>query len=1048
MNLEQLRHLCHQYLEELRCPSSSATEESTFHTSLHKFIESIAKQIDSRLKIEHEPRKTPYGRPDFIVTINDLPIGYIEAESINADLDNLKGKAKEQIERFRNNLDNFLLTNFWDFRLYREKKEVAAARLPKPTSKRQPTQDELEQLSNLLNNFFTWQGLSIRTPKDLAVHLARRARQLRNEILNALKDNEKGELSEFRDAFKKVLLPDLTDEKFADMFAQTVAYGLFAARCELTSISQPFTRSQAADLIPHSNPFLRKLFQRLAAHDLDERIAWIADDIAQLLANADMAAFLKDFGRKFSKEDPVVYFYEDFLREYDPQLREVRGVYYTPDPIVSYIVRSVDALLKKHFGMSDGLADKRALILDPACGTGTFLSWVIRLVYETVTQKHGKGSWDGYVHERLLPHLFGFELLVAPYTIAHLKLSLQLKETGYKFHEGERLHIYLTNSLEGEIQQSELPLGRFISDEANAATKIKREERILVVIGNPPYSGHSANKSRWIIGLIEDYKKVNGQPLRERNPKWLQDDYVKFIRFAQWRIEQTGEGVIGFITNHSWLDNPTFRGMRWNLLNSFNEIYILNLHGNIRRKEKAHYGDNDENVFDIQQGVAIMLAVKRKNKGNGCQVFYYDLWGKRECKYNYLSEKDVTTTKWQKLQPTPPLYLFVPQDLSLQKEYEEGFKVTEIFSIHSVGIVTARNKLTIQFTHDEMWETVKKFVSLDPEDARERFGLGKDTDEWQVEWAQKDLKNAKVPNNKAKSKIVCILYRPFDVRFTFYTGKNKGFHCRPRHKVMKHMLAGENWGLITARQQSQKGERWALVGVSKFIIESCVISNKTKEINYLFPLYLYLKQGPLAAKEERERNLEKKKPNLKKEFLERLSKRLKLPQVEPFGLPEGITPEDIFGYIYAILHSNQYRERYAEFLRYDFPRIPLTSDLQLFRDLAELGKKLVKVHLLEEVPDYGYGKFEIEGSNEVKNVRYEVDQRVLINDSQYFAPVPQEVWEFRVGSYQPAKEWLEDRKGRKLTINDIEHYRKILSVIAETLKIINEIDNLLSFPIE
>ena len=1051
MVLKTFHRIVSDYLNQVRLglQNPQATGESSLHDLLHQLLKGTAEKLGVSVTITHEPRRTAHGRPDFIAHHDGLPVGYVEAEPISADLDNLTGHAKEQNERFIANLDNFLLTNFWHFRLYREGKLVAEARLPKPLTSYRLTDDSVTQLWDLLYAFLTWRGLSIGTAEELAVHLARRACQLRNETLNALRDDS-SELAEFLRAFREVLLPILTPEEFADLFAQTVAYGLFAARCEQSDSAQPFTRSLAADLIPPTNPFLRRLFQRIAAHDLDERIAWVADDIAQLLRQADMAAILQDFGRKFSREDPVVHFYETFLAKYDPQLREVRGVYYTPDPVVCYIARSADCLLRRHFGMPDGLANERALILDPACGTGTFLAWVIRLVYEFVTQKLGRGAWRVYVRERLLPRLFGFELLVAPYAIAHLKLGLLLRETGYEFARGERLGIYLTNTLEEAVRRAELLLASFITEEAEAAATIKREKPILVVLGNPPYSGHSANRSwklengrrvlTWIGRLLEDYRRVNGQPLRERNPKWLQDDYVKFIRFAQWRIEQTGKGIIGFITNHAWLDNPTFRGMRWHLLQSFSELYILNLHGNARRRERAPDGSDDENVFDIQQGVAILLAVKRPNESQPCRVFYADLWGKRKDKYAFLAEFDLNTTGWRQIKPTPPLYLFVPQDMALQTEYEQGIPVADIFEVQSVGIVTARDNLTIHFTREEVWETVTRFVSLRPDEAREAFRLGRDVRDWRVEWAQEDLRQAGVPNKNASRFIVPILYRPFDLRFTFYTGHSRGFHCYPRHEVMRHMLAGDNWALITSRQQSQHEAEWSLVSVSKFLTESCAVSNQTREIGYVFPLYLYPQEGQEGVMGRR--------PNLKREFLRMLAERLGLRPTEPFGLPEGISPEDIFGYLYALLHSRQYRERYAEFLRRDFPRIPLTRDLALFRDLAGLGRQLVAVHLLERVPDMGYGKFEGKGDNRVEQVRYdEAAERVFINTTQFFAPVPLEVWEFQVGAYQPARKWLADRRGQCLTLNDLEHYRKILSAIAETLCLMDAIDERLTFPL-
>ncbi|MCS7167368.1 MAG: N-6 DNA methylase [Gemmatales bacterium] len=483
----EITRWCREYVRQLRdvWQRTQATDEQSLHVVLQQMLDRAASWLAQGLTITHEPRPTRHGRPDFIVTANDLPIGYVEAEAVDVDLDHLQGQAKEQNERFIANLDNFLLTNFCDFRLYREGRKVHHARLPKVSENRAPTSDEAQDLFDLLHTFFTWSGLVTATARDLAVHLARRTRQLRQATLLALQSGS-SELSETRDAFREVLLPDLDDTQFADLFAQTVAYGLFAARCELAGQQGSFTRSHAANLIPRSNPFLRQLFQRLAGHDLDDHIAWLADDIAQLLQRADLGAILQDFGRRFNREDPVVHFYESFLAQYDPELREVRGVYYTPDPVVHYIVQSVDNLLKRHFDLPEGLADSRALVLDPACGTGTFLSWLVRLVQQQVEQRKGKGAWPAYVRERLLPRLFGFELLVAPYAVAHLKLALQLRESGFQFAPNERLGIYLTNSLEEAIPKSRLLFGQFISAEANEAVAVKRDKPVLVVLATIP----------------------------------------------------------------------------------------------------------------------------------------------------------------------------------------------------------------------------------------------------------------------------------------------------------------------------------------------------------------------------------------------------------------------------------------------------------------------------------------------------------------------------------------------------------------------------------
>jgi len=824
-----------RYQDQLRQIQQHA--QATPELSLHHALQQLLSELNPSAALIHEPRHTIVGRPDFILLRGGMPAGYIEAEVFKTPLDSLSGHAKRQTDAFKQNLDNFLLTNFVEFRLYRNGQCLRSASIEATPA----------AVVELPQDFLNASPLPIRSPEELAQHLARRTRQLKQILHETLEAQLKQapdtslELRNLYRAFQEILLPDLRPEEFADLYAQTIAYGLFAARCQASlapdAASASFTRAHAAQLIPPTNPFLRRLFQQLAAHDLEPELAWIADEIAALLHHADMDAILHNFGARSGKEDPIVHFYEDFLHAYDPALRELRGVYYTPEPIVQFIVRAVDTLLHTQFDKRLGLADSHTLILDPACGTGSFLYEVIEQVYRRVEATQGKGVWQGYVAQHLLPRLFGFELLVAPYAIAHLKLALALQQRGYRFEQGQRLGVYLKNTLEQALKRTELLLGEFITREANDAA-IKREKPILVVLGNPPYSGHSANRSRigntltWIGELLEDYKRVDGRPLGEKNPKWLQDDYVKFIRWGQWRIEQTGEGILAFITNHAYLDNPTFRGMRVSLLRTFDRLYILNLHGNARRKETAPDGSPDENVFDIQQGVALLIAVKapkssaqnapnahpndnhdaendnrgvgndnrddeNDNRGvgdeSGVQVFYSDLWGRREAKYEALRTGTVESIVWTPLTPQPPLYLFTPQNTALEAEYQQGWRIPDIFPTHSVGIVTARDSLTIHWTRDAVWQTVCQFAQLEPEQAR-NYGLSGNRS--RVLRFLQDLRNADVPNPSAKAYIQKILYRPFDVRYTFYTGKVNGFHERPRPEVMRHLLAGENRALI------------------------------------------------------------------------------------------------------------------------------------------------------------------------------------------------------------------------------------------------------------
>jgi predicted helicase len=622
------------YLEQLQAVAQQphATGELSYHGALERLLRTLR----PNLTLVHEPTRTVVGRPDFAILHQHAPVGYVEAEAYNADLDNLPPHAKAQTDAFRQHLENFLLTNFLEFRLYRAGQEVMRARLPQPPLHGKitlPKRDADECLA-LLQAFLDYAPAPVADAHTLAQQLAQRAQLLKTTVEQSLHAQLKQppdqplELRNLYRALQHALLPDLQPADFADLYAQTLAYGLFAARCYAPNAAR-FTRHDAAHIIPDAIPFLKRLLGTLTTHTLEPELEWLLDDLASLLERAEMPTILQDFGKRAGREDPVVHFYEDFLAAYDPTLREVRGVYYTPEPVVQFIVRAVDTVLRREFGMQ-GLMDERALVLDPACGTGSFLYEIVRQVHAQVCQHLGAGQWADYARQQLLPRLFGFELLMAPYTIAHLKLALELQHLGAP--PNERLRIYLTNALEPAVKTSELLLGEFITREANEAAEVKREKPILVVLGNPPYSGHSANRSyvevsetiggrtrkrkqpTWIGKLLEDYKQVDGQPLEEKNPKWLQDDYVKFIRFAEWRIEQTGQGVVAFITNHAYLDNPTFRGMRARLLRTFQRLYIVNLHGNARRKERAPNGSPDENLFDIQQGVAILIAIRKPNK--------------------------------------------------------------------------------------------------------------------------------------------------------------------------------------------------------------------------------------------------------------------------------------------------------------------------------------------------------------------------------------------------------------------------------------------------
>ncbi len=1054
------------YIGELQrnLKSGQATEPSYYPA-----LKTLLEELDPSVSVVVNPKKTQHGSPDLSVKrkkkVLDFPVGWIEAKDLGEDLDKIE--KSDQLKRYLH-LPNLVLTDFLEFRWYTNGERRLAARLGTLHNRKLRTEPESEAaVRDLLSGFLRHETPPAKDSRELARRMAQLAHFIRDAILLAFEvEAKEGKLHQQLQAFRDTLLPDLEAEQFADMYAQTIAYGLFAARCQPNPSSEKFTRASAADLIPKTNPFLRKLFQEIAGVDLDSRIRPFVDDLVALLRNTDIGSILADFGHRAAKEDPVVHFYEDFLQAYDPELRELRGVYYTPEPVVSYIVRSIDHILKAQFEKPLGLADKDVLILDPACGTGTFLYFTIRHIYQTLLQQGQKGQWNSYVSGNLLKRIFGFELLMAPYAVAHLKLGLLLKELGYQFDADERLGIYLTNTLEEAVKKAQqvFAFADAITEEGRAANEIKRDKKIMVVLGNPPYSGHSANRSweikdskrvpTFIGRLLQDYYRVDGKPLGEKNPKWLQDDYVKFIRFGQWRIERTGYGILGFITNHGYLDNPTFRGMRQQLANTFTKVSVLDLHGNAKKKEKAPNGSKDENVFDIQQGVAIGIYVKEANATRPPNIRQADLWGEREHKYDSLSESEINTTPWKDLKPQAPAYLFVPQNTELLKEYESEWKITELFPVNSVGIVTARDHLTIRWSRDEVWNLVQDFAALPVERAREKYELGKDARDWKVQLAQEDVRSS----GPKRVRIVPILYRPFDVRFTYYTGQSRGFICMPRPGVMPNMLAGENLGLLWTRPMSPNYEFSVLV--SRFPIDQCAIGNKTAGagISYLGPLYLFQGAG---EKQHRQRRLlltdsqvsgkDGRTPNFGAQVIAEAEDKIGLKFVadRTGDLGKSFGPKDFLEYCYAVFHSPGFRKRYREFLSKDLPRLPLTSDKSLFVTLARKGAELIALHLMESPTLSNYiTHYEQPGDHAVEKVRYVepnlstgiLSGRVYINGKQYFEGVPRDVWKFQIGGYQVCEKWLSDRKGRKLSSDEIDHYQKMVVALNETMRVMREID--------
>jgi len=1029
-------------------------------------LKGLIEALGDRITATNEPRQIACGAPDILVSRRkrklDFRIGYIECKDIGKDLKK-EAKTEQVKKRYLPSLHNFILTDYIDFRWYTNGELRLTATLAREGEGGafKATLTGKEELRELLRSFFEQEPEKISSAKELAVRMGHMAQLLREVTLKTFsKEQDEGPLHGQFEAFREVLIHDLNEEQFADMYAQTICYGLFTAACYIDDVTifgpdkharfhgmkgRPgeFTRKDAAYLLPKTNPFLRKMFNHIAGPDLDDRIAWLVDDVVALLREAKMEVVLRDFARKKGRRDPVVHFYETFLAEYDPKLRKSRGVYYTPDPVVSYIVRSVDWLLKEKFGVKRGLADEskiktekgevhKVLILDPAVGTGTFLFEVIDLVHRRF--KKQKGMWSGYVRDHLLPRLFGFELMMAPYAIAHMKLGLELAETGYDFESDERLGIFLTNTLEEAEEISKNVFVQWLSEEARAANKVKKDLPIMVVTGNPPYAGISANRGKWISGLLGPYREVDGEPLGEKKV-WVKNDYVKFIRFGQWRIEQTGQGVLAFITDHSYLDSPTFRGMRQNLMKTFDEIYILNLHGNSKRREITPEGGKDENVFDITQGTAVSLFVKKRG-GDGGGVYYADLWGKRQRKYEILGQTAVQDVEWEQIEPTTPFYEFVHVDKQYKGEYEKGWRICDAMVVGSNGVQSSRDQLVVGMSANEIRG---RFAGIRDERAdegvlREELSV-EDRSFWTFGEARRQLQR----DEAWEEKIQMYLYRPFDRKWLF---ASKSFVHRLRYDVMRH-LTRTNRGLCVGRAGLASSGMWDLVFCSG---EACDHNLFYRGSSFNMPMYLYPREGERDMDYDHwVRGEDGRVPNLSREFVDELCRRIKLDFIsEGRGDLRGtFGPEDVFDYIYGVLYSPEYRRRYAEFLKIDFPRIPWPKGRGIFKKVWKVGGELVRLHLMEaEVleDEKRQPAFNVVGENTVEKgyPKYvchaeKADKgRVYINKDQYFEGVREEVWEFHIGGYQVCEKWLKDRRGRALSYDDIRHYQRIVVALGET----------------
>lgn len=1043
------------YLENIKDISTN-DKEHTHRTALQNLLQAIKDNQDkqNKISIKQEPNNDKEGRgaPDFLITKDFLTLGYIENKRVNANLDNII--KSDQILKYTKLSPNIILTDYLRFILLslNDKNEIIICKEVKICSldeikrviKNQSLLDtKTQELNELFSIFFSKIPNPINSALDFANHLSLRTRILKDELLLSSKNET---LLSLFNTFKETLYKELSYEEFCDSFAQTLTYSLFLAKLN-NDTAKEIDLNNAKKFIPKSFPLIRSMSGFLDdSFENLENIKWLLEEIINIINHIDITSIIKELNKTGEKDlfnrptilsthkDPYLHFYETFLASYDPKLREVRGVYYTPAPVVIFIINAIDEILKQDFNHKKGLSealDKNITLLDFATGTGTFLLEAFRKALEPIS----KNSVN-YNPKALIDKFCGFEFLIAPYTIAHLKISQSFKEEfNSPLNDDESLKIALTNTLysksisKEQNDQNTLFTLIDLTREFKKAQKIK-EEQILIITGNPPYSGASSNKGlyedeikisyglepskanlskeqkKYINLYFQEKTKQNTSTFKaiyekhklenEKNPKVMLDDYVKFMRFAQSKIDSQESGIFAFISNNSFLDNPTFRGMRYSLMQSFDKIYILNLHGDTRKKEKAPDGSKDDNVFDIMQGVSINIFIKQNSKAKNTKIYYHDLYGKRKDKYEFLYENDLNSIKWTLVKNNEPFYLFLPQNNDLLEEYNKGISVKDIFMLSSVGIASSKDAILISTNNKKLEQQVYNFYN---------------------EFDKKYIKE--------------IAYKPFDTQKIYYDIKKVE---RPRIDIMEHFLGYENIGLIYDRGTNLKE-------ISNLFISSKVIDKHLVGANsYVSPLYLYptTRSKKFLKKENpnfNEENFTSKIENFKESFRTFIDELYK----------EKFSPEDILGYIYAVLFHKIYREKYLDFLKIDFPKIPFTKDKNTFKNLSKLGLKLINLHLLKnDELDFNVGEAlfkDIKNKNfKIQKIKYNKDTKELfINESLYFNKVSPEIYEFKIGGYAVLDKYLKSHKEEDI---DHKHFTLIIQTLDETLKIQDEISKI------
>ncbi|WQT27607.1 N-6 DNA methylase [Helicobacter pylori] len=1071
-----------EYLESIK-DLTLESNELTHRPSLYNLLDSLKDHFNKEFKIEHEPKRERGSQPDFRISYQGLNIGYIENKRAGTNLSQLL--KSDQILKYLELNPNLMLTDYLNFMWVGKdennepliKKEISVASPDEFSKPLKPNPQTERDLIELFKSFFNYEAAPITNAKDFATHLSVPTRYLKDALI---KYQEKVQVSSIFNNFKEYLYEELSFEDFSDALAQTLTYSLFLAK-----LNHPFEKINLDNVrssIPKNFAVIREMADFLKKLDEIKEIQWLLNEILSLINHVDVDSIIKDLN---DDKDPYLHFYETFLSAYDPKLREKKGVYYTPDSVVKFIINALDSLLKTHFkdaplGLKSALDNENIKLLDFATGTGTFLLEAFRKALETRKTSDGGTSTKEDKYQNLLKQFYGFEYLIAPYAIAHLNLSQAFKEEFKKpLKENDALKIILTNTL---IQPSEIVAYRGLSPifekELSNAQEIKKNENILIITGNPPYSGASSNEGlfEWEVkatyGIEPEFQTIeieknvkltdkiqtllkNIQTQKEsgsknalkelknlhskyklqdeKNPKWLLDDYVKFMRFAQNKIESLGHGLFGFISNNAFLDNPTFRGLRRSLLECYDELYILNLHGSARKKEETPQGTKDENVFNIMQGVSINLFVKKvqATKQKILQkIYYYDVYGQRAEKYAFLAQNDLNSIEWLEIAPRAPFYLLLPQETPLLEEYEQGFSVQDMFQVGGTGICSKRDHVVFHKDKESLLKLLKDFSTLEPSELRRKYDIGDDSRDWRLNNA---IKEVKTNIKRLEEYIVSCQYRPFDYRWTYYTPNSRTFLAYPVYDVFKHMLppppptnpktpnqTRKNVALITSRRfcQSQKS------GVG-------FVSNKISDLrtwtcpgmeggDYVNPLY----HNPNHTE------------NFTPEFRSFIDK----------CYNHSFEPLEVLGYIYALLYSPNYRKRYEDFLKADYPKILFTNNKDLFRALSLLGIELIGLHVLnKESLNYSFEKLkdatigescykEAHDRNPIikKPSHKKPEQRLYINHSAYFRGVSEEIYDYMIGGYGVLDKYLKSHKNEPC---DFDHVTNIIKVIARTIEI-------------